>query len=68
MDKLAELVRDSEVRGAMAAFVDLGLVKVAGQEAFDALVDAVCRRRQRLKTLRKQMISPRRLPLVSSCK
>lgn len=42
MDKLAELVRDSEVRGAMAAFVDLGLVKVAGQEAFDALVDAVC--------------------------
>ena len=29
MDKLAELVRDSEVRGAMAAFVDLGLVKVA---------------------------------------
>lgn len=42
MDKLAELVRDSEVRGAMAAFVDLGLVKVASQEAFDALVDAVC--------------------------
>ena len=42
MDKLAELVRDSEVRGAIAAFVDLGLVKVAGQEGFDALVDAVC--------------------------
>lgn len=42
MDKLAELVRDSEVRGAMAAFVDLGLVKIAGQEGFDALVDAVC--------------------------
>ena len=42
MDKLAELVRDSEVRGAVAAFVDLGLVKVASQEAFDALVDAIC--------------------------
>lgn len=42
MDKLAELVRDSEVRGAIAAFVDLGLVKIAGQEGFDALVDAVC--------------------------
>lgn len=44
MDKLAELVRDSEVRGAMAAFVDLDLVKVASQEAFDVLVDAVCQK------------------------
>lgn len=42
MDKFAELVRDSEVRGAMAAFVDLGMVKVASQEEFDGLVDAVC--------------------------
>lgn len=42
MDKLAELVRDSEVRGAMAAFVDLGLDKVAGQEAFLSPCGAVC--------------------------
>lgn len=42
MDKLAELVRDSEIRGAMAAFVDLGMVKVASQEEFDGLVEAVC--------------------------
>lgn len=42
MDKFAKLVRDSEVRGAMAAFVDLGMVKVASQEEFDGLVDAVC--------------------------
>lgn len=42
MDKFAELVRDSEIRGAMAAFVDLGMVKVASQEEFDGLVEAVC--------------------------
>ena len=41
MDKIAEMVRDAEIRGALAAFVDAGLVKVASQEAFEGLVAAV---------------------------
>ena len=41
MDKIAQ-VKEAEVRGCVAAFVDAGLVKVAGQEGFDALCSAVC--------------------------
>ncbi len=42
MNKIAELAREAEIRGAMAAFVDAGLVKVASQNDFEALVGAVC--------------------------
>lgn len=41
MDKIAEQVKEAEVRGCMAAFVDAGLVKVAGQDEFEALCGAV---------------------------
>lgn len=44
MDKLAELMRAAEIRGVVSAFVDAGLVKVAGQEEFDSLVGSVCAR------------------------
>ena len=44
MDKIVELIKEAEVRGVLAAFVDAGLVKVAGQEAFDKLAAAVCRK------------------------
>jgi len=43
MDKMAELVRDSEVRGALAAFVDTGLMKVASADEFDAVCNDVCK-------------------------
>lgn len=39
--KIAEQAKNAEVRGAMAAFVDHGLVKVASQESFDELCDVV---------------------------
>ena len=43
LDKLAQLsaVRESEVRGCLAAFVDSGIMKVASEEEFDALSSAV---------------------------
>ncbi len=43
LDKLAQIsaVRDSEVRGCLAAFVDSGIMKVASEEDFDALSSAV---------------------------
>lgn len=41
MNKIAEEVKIAEVRGCMAAFVDAGLVKVANEEAFDTLCNAV---------------------------
>lgn len=41
MYKLAEQVKEAEVRGCMAAFVDAGMVKVAGQAAFDELCSVV---------------------------
>ncbi len=41
MYKLAEQVKEAEVRGCVAAFVDAGLVKVAGQGAFDELCAVV---------------------------
>lgn len=43
LDKLAQLsaVRESEVRGCLAAFVDSGIMKVASEEDFDALASAV---------------------------
>ena len=40
MDKLAQ-IRDSEVRGVLAAFVDNGLIKCASREDFDNLAEAV---------------------------
>lgn len=41
MDKLAEFARSAEVRGAVAAFIDTGMLKVASQEAFEDLVEKV---------------------------
>lgn len=41
MQKLAAQVKEAEVRGCMAAFVDAGLVKVANQQGFENLCDAV---------------------------
>lgn len=41
MNKFASQVKEAEVRGAMAAFVDAGLVKVANQYDFDELCDVV---------------------------
>ncbi len=43
LDKLAQLeaVRESEVRGCLAAFVDSGIMKVASEEDFDAISSAV---------------------------
>lgn len=41
MNKFASQVKEAEVRGAMAAFIDAGLVKVAGQAAFDELCGVV---------------------------
>lgn len=43
MYKLAEQVKEAEVRGCMAAFVDAGMVKVAGQAAFDELCSEVAK-------------------------
>lgn len=43
MDKLAELAKEAEVRGVLAAYVDQGLLKVASAEDFDALSTAVTR-------------------------
>ena len=43
MDKLAQIakVRESEVRGCLAAFADAGILKVASAQDFDALSSAV---------------------------
>ena len=41
MQKIAEQVKEAEVRGCVAAFIDAGLVKIAGQEEFDAVCSAV---------------------------
>ena len=42
MIKIAEQVKVAEVRGAIAAFMDAGLMKTASsQQEFDAIVDAV---------------------------
>lgn len=42
MDKLAQQVRMADVVGCEAAFVKLGMVKVANDEAFNQLCEAVC--------------------------
>lgn len=41
MDKLAELAKEAEVRGVLAAYVDSGLLKVASAQEFDTLSAAV---------------------------
>ena len=41
MDKVAEYAKYAEVRGALSAFCDAGLIKVASAEAFDDLCDTV---------------------------
>lgn len=41
INKVAEQVKEAEVRGVMAAFVDAGLVKVASENAFDDLCGIV---------------------------
>ena len=41
MNKIAELVKEAEVRGVLAALVDGGHLKVASQEEFDALTEVV---------------------------
>lgn len=41
MEKIAEMAKEAEVRGVLAAFVDQGLLKVASAEAFDELAGKV---------------------------